>query len=70
MKEMIAVLLATSVKVFLFDTAQLAGVIRAASAIGLAAVLFGVAWIARAYRPAVTSDAPRETPSDPPQTTS
>jgi len=65
----LAVLLATSVKVFLFDTAQLSGVIRAASAIGLAVVLFGVAWIARIYRPAAISDAPRETPNDPPQTT-
>jgi uncharacterized membrane protein len=48
----LAVLLATTAKVFVLDTERLGGFIRALSAIGLAVVLFVVAWIARTYRPA------------------
>lgn len=43
----LGLLLLTTAKVFLFDMAQLSGVVRVGSFVGLGAVLLGVAWAAR-----------------------
>jgi uncharacterized membrane protein len=40
----LALLALTAVKVFTFDTAQLSGLIRAGSAVGLGIVALSVAW--------------------------
>lgn len=48
----LAVFAATIVKVFFVDTAQLSGVIRAASFLGLGAIAAVATWIARRSRPA------------------
>lgn len=47
----LVILLLTTAYVFLLIFTQLTGFIRALTAIGLAAVLFAVAWLARTYRP-------------------
>lgn len=47
----LVILLLTTAYVFLLIFTQLTGFIRALTAIGLAAVLFVVAWLARTYRP-------------------
>jgi uncharacterized membrane protein len=53
----LALLGVTAIKVFAIDTAQLSGLIRAASLIGLSAVLLLVAWATRRIR---------QTPPSPP----
>lgn len=45
----LAILLATTAKVFLFDMARLSGVVRVASFIGLGLVLLAIAWAARRF---------------------
>jgi uncharacterized membrane protein len=47
----LVILLLTTLYVYLLIFTQLTGFIRALTAIGLAVVLFAVAWIARTYRP-------------------
>jgi uncharacterized membrane protein len=47
----LVILLLTTLYVYLLIFTQLTGFIRALTAIGLAAVLFVVAWLARTYRP-------------------
>jgi uncharacterized membrane protein len=47
----LVLLFGTAAKVILIDTAELAGIIRAASVLGLGVVLVGVAWIANNYKP-------------------
>ncbi|MEZ5995509.1 MAG: DUF2339 domain-containing protein [Hyphomonadaceae bacterium] len=64
----LAVLIATTIKVFVIDTARLSGVIRAASFLGLGAVLMLATWAARRNQPkpapgdliTVKPSAPRE----------
>jgi uncharacterized membrane protein len=47
----LVILVAVAGKVALLDTARLGGFMRAASVLGLAAVLVGVSWVARTQRP-------------------
>ena len=49
--RVIVILLLTTLYVYFLIFTQLAGFIRAGTAIGLAAVLFVVAWLARTYPP-------------------
>ncbi|MBS0385418.1 MAG: DUF2339 domain-containing protein [Proteobacteria bacterium] len=56
----LALLAVTAVKVFVFDTAQLSGPIRAASAVGLGVVALSVAWATqRINRAPQPGDSPR-----------
>ena len=52
----IAILLATTGKVLLFDMAQLTGIIRVASFLGLGLVLLAIAWRARRFGSAPTPE--------------
>jgi uncharacterized membrane protein len=48
----LALLALTAIKVFVFDTAQLSGLIRAGSAVALGLVALSVAWATRRIRQA------------------
>jgi uncharacterized membrane protein len=58
----LTILIATTIYVYFLTFTRLTGVIRALTAIGLAFVLFVVAWVARTYRPP-KSDITDVTPS-------